>query len=75
MEHTIGDLGRELRQPGNPFANLSRRAVLRVQVNNLKSLVPDIEKTKPRLPRGALHLKDGFSLLRARDEYACRVSR
>lgn len=35
MEHVIEDLGSEIRQPSNLFANLSQRAILRAQVNFL----------------------------------------
>lgn len=43
MERTIGDLGQEIRQPSNPFANLARRALRRSQVNALKSMYPDLD--------------------------------
>ncbi|KAA1478538.1 hypothetical protein DENSPDRAFT_861874 [Dentipellis sp. KUC8613] len=36
MERLIGDLGQEIRQPSNPFANLSQRGLLCAQVNALK---------------------------------------
>ena len=37
MERAIGDLGSEIRQPSNPFMNLSERASLHCQINALKS--------------------------------------
>ncbi|VDC03551.1 unnamed protein product [Peniophora sp. CBMAI 1063] len=74
MERMIGDLGRELRQPGNPFANLTKRAVVRAQVNNLKSMIPNIEPVKPDIPRGAEYRDDGYVLLRKRDTCARAVS-
>ena len=36
MERTIGDLGREVKQPSNPYANLSSRGLRRSQLNALR---------------------------------------
>ena len=44
MERTIGNLGEEIRQPSNPFANLSQRGLRRSQVNALKAMIPDLEE-------------------------------
>ncbi|CDO71523.1 hypothetical protein BN946_scf184910.g22 [Trametes cinnabarina] len=78
IERAIGDLGGEIRQPSNPFANLSRRAVLRCQVNALQALLPDVFEsdltTSYKLPRGAEDLGDGFVLLRARERTAHHIS-
>ncbi|KIJ13970.1 hypothetical protein PAXINDRAFT_80092 [Paxillus involutus ATCC 200175] len=62
---TIGNLGQEIRQPSNPYANLSSRAVHRAQVNALKAMIPDLEPEGNSVPRGAQVLGDGFILLRA----------
>ncbi|KJA13176.1 hypothetical protein HYPSUDRAFT_151868 [Hypholoma sublateritium FD-334 SS-4] len=70
MERTIGNLGEEMRQPSNPYANLSQRGLLRCQVNALVAMIPDLEQTPPALPRGALDLGKGFALLRAQDRYS-----
>ncbi|KIJ95011.1 hypothetical protein K443DRAFT_109498 [Laccaria amethystina LaAM-08-1] len=43
MERTIGNLGEEIRQPSNPFANLSQRGLLRCQVNALTAMVPELK--------------------------------
>jgi hypothetical protein len=67
MERAIGDLGGEIRQPSNPYANLSQRAVRRCQVNALKAMIPDLEEPAKILPRGAQDLKDGYILLRAKE--------
>lgn len=67
MERAIGDLGREIKLPSNPFANLSQRAVLRCQVNVLKAILPELDEPKNLLPRGALNLHGGYVLLRARE--------
>ena len=66
MERTIGNLTQELRQPSNPFANLSQRALLRCQINALKNIIPDLEEPAS-LPRNAIDLSDGYILLRRRD--------
>ena len=66
MERTIGNLTQELRQPSNPFANLSQRALLRCQINALKNIIPDFEEPAG-LPRNAIDLGDGYILLRRRD--------
>ncbi|KAF7356061.1 hypothetical protein MVEN_00935900 [Mycena venus] len=68
MERTIGNLGEEMKQHSNPYANLSQRGVRRAQVNALKSLIPDIEPNN-ELPRGSEDLGHGYILLRAKDEY------
>ncbi|KAF7371531.1 hypothetical protein MVEN_00007900 [Mycena venus] len=68
MERTIGNLGEEMKQHSNPYANLSQRGVRRAQVNALKSLIPDIEPDD-ELPRGSEDLGHGYILLRAKDEY------
>ncbi|OJT06946.1 hypothetical protein TRAPUB_10052 [Trametes pubescens] len=68
MERHIGDIGGQVRLPSNPYANLSRRAMLRSQLNALKAMYPALEDNDPnRLPRGALDVGNGFVLLRARD--------
>lgn len=67
MERSIGNLGEEIKQPSNPYKNLSHRAVRRCQMNALKAMIPDLEPSKDRLPRGAKLLGDGYCLLRAKD--------
>jgi hypothetical protein len=70
MERTIGNLGEEIKQPSNPYANLSQRGVRRAQVNALKSLIPDLDHDIVKIPRGARDLGDGYILLRAKDRTA-----
>lgn len=71
MERTIGNLGQEIRQPSNPYANLSRRGVIRCQVNALTAMFPgQLTGAMPdkQLPRGAVDLGEGYALLRAQDQ-------
>jgi hypothetical protein len=70
LERTIGNLGEEIRQHSNPFANLSQRGIRRAQVNALKAMIPGVDTERSDdgyLPRGSKDLGDGFVLLRARE--------
>ncbi|KAH9851446.1 hypothetical protein C2E23DRAFT_869376 [Lenzites betulinus] len=70
IERLIGDLGSEIKQPSTPYANLSQRAIRRCQVNALKAMLPEIDRTRQladKIPRGAQTLGDGYILLCARD--------
>jgi hypothetical protein len=69
MERTIGNLGQEIRQPSNPYANLSQRGLLRSQINALKAMVPDLDSSDspPTIPRGGKDCSNGYILLRAKD--------
>ncbi|KAL7279560.1 hypothetical protein ACG7TL_005959 [Trametes sanguinea] len=77
MERLIGDLGSQIKQPSNPFANLSQRALRRCQENAIKALDPRLNQhghSRPGLhPRGACELGQGYVLLRARDRTARQV--
>jgi hypothetical protein len=46
MERTIGNLGEEIRQPSQPFANLAERGARRAQVNALIALLPNLAPEK-----------------------------
>jgi hypothetical protein len=70
LERTIGNLGEEIRQHSNPFANLSQRGIRRAQVNALKAMIPDLDVdglAEGVLPRGSKDLGNGYVLLRARE--------
>ena len=74
MERTIGDLGQEIRQPSNPFANLARRALRRSQVNALKSIYPNLDpKAGFHIPKSATNLGNGYIMLRPRDKYPAQI--
>ncbi|KAJ3505412.1 hypothetical protein NLJ89_g7431 [Agrocybe chaxingu] len=66
MERTIGNLGEEIRQPSNPFQNLSERGVRRAQVNALYATLPDLRNPE-NLPRVSEDLGNQFFLLGARE--------
>ncbi|OBZ66066.1 hypothetical protein A0H81_13935 [Grifola frondosa] len=73
MERTIGNLGEEIKQPSNPYANLSQRAVRRCQINLLKAAVPLLQDPEAHLPRGAFDLGNGSALLRGMDTAARHI--
>jgi hypothetical protein len=71
LERTIGNLGEEIKQPSDPFANLSQHGIWPACVNTLKVLIPDLASDKYdeySLPRGARDVGDGFVLLHAQEE-------
>ena len=67
MEQTIGNLTEEMKQPSLPFANLSQRGLRCAQVNALKAMIPELEKTEKN-PHGLKDLGEGYVLLGAKDE-------
>jgi len=73
MERTIGNLGEEIKQPSNPFANLSQRGIRRLQVNALKAMIPDLEPNSDSLPRNSNDIGDRYIFLRVRDASACLI--
>ena len=70
MERTIGNLGEEIKQPSNPFANLSQRGILRCQTNAFMAMFPSFRSLESNIPRGALDLGGDYVLLRAQDRYS-----
>jgi hypothetical protein len=75
LECTIGNLGEEIKQHSNPFANLSQCSIRHARVNALKAMIPDLEQTKAAedLPHRAMDLGDGYVLLHAQEEEACAL--
>ena len=76
LECTIGNLGEEITQHSNPFANLSQRGIRRARVNALMAIIPDLEgnrSSEADLPRGSIDLEHGYVLLRARDKHLERL--
>jgi hypothetical protein len=72
LENTIGNLGREVRQPSNAFSNLAERGLLRARQNALLAIIPELDSGN-HFPRGALQLGDGYCLLRAAERNECTV--
>ncbi|KIK80002.1 hypothetical protein PAXRUDRAFT_16026 [Paxillus rubicundulus Ve08.2h10] len=70
MEHTIGNLGQEIRQPSQPYANLAREGVRRCHVNTLISILPELDNHPTGLPYGSIDLKGGYALLRKHSKYS-----
>ncbi|RDB17057.1 hypothetical protein Hypma_001774 [Hypsizygus marmoreus] len=73
MERSIGNLTEEIKQDSTPYANLSRRAVERAELNALKAMVPGLDKDVAKdgaIPRGGIGLGNGYVLLRAMDSCA-----
>ncbi|TFK58392.1 hypothetical protein BDN72DRAFT_782146 [Pluteus cervinus] len=75
METLIGNLGKEVRQPGNPFSNISERGVLRTQMNVVHAMFPDLELIEPQKPpKNSLYVGEGYRLLRAKDKVIRHVT-
>ena len=66
MEHTIGNLGKEIQLHSDPYANLSQRIIDRSCINVLKIMVPNLVLNK-QIPSGALDIGSNYLLLRPRE--------
>ncbi len=67
MERSIGILVQQIKQPSNPYANLSEQGAQQAQMNALSAMIPQFAKPEKGLPYGAIDLHEGFVLLRAKD--------
>ena len=70
LKRTIGNLGEEIKQHSNPFANLSQHGIRRAQTNMLIAMIPGLPVDDPSEgyhPYGSIDLGDGFMLLHARE--------
>ena len=63
MERTIRNLGRKIRQPACPYANLSQEGVQCCKVNVLLAAMPELEPPLDGLPPMAVDLEGGYVLL------------
>lgn len=71
MERAIGELGKGIRQPSNPYGNLAQLAVQRAQINALKAICPELDSDLlPKTPRFARVLTNGYVLLRPCEQTA-----
>ncbi|KAJ3791857.1 hypothetical protein GGU11DRAFT_819152 [Lentinula aff. detonsa] len=68
MERTIGNLGEEVRQPSNPFRNLSERCKRRACVNALLAMCPELDYTVSTHARYSVDTGHGYILLHPRDK-------
>jgi hypothetical protein len=71
LKQTIRNLGEEIKQHSNPFANLSQHGIRRIRVNALKVLISDLDlEGSPHqpLPCSLKDLGGGFVLLCACEE-------
>jgi hypothetical protein len=74
METAIGNLGNEIRQDLDPYANISQRGLLRAQLNSIRSMMPHVLlNSETDVPRGGIDIHDGYVLLRACEEVAADV--
>ncbi|KAF8583438.1 hypothetical protein K439DRAFT_1647251 [Ramaria rubella] len=58
MEHTLSNLGEEIHQPLNPYANISECRLQQVQLNALKAMIPSLDKDSESVPQGSLNIGD-----------------
>ncbi|TFK59269.1 hypothetical protein BDN72DRAFT_749271, partial [Pluteus cervinus] len=68
LENMIGNLGREVRQPSNPFANLAERGLLRAQMGAAIAIDPTLAPPPPSLPRNSIPLTGDYILLTPRED-------
>ncbi|KAJ7741150.1 hypothetical protein DFH07DRAFT_751153 [Mycena maculata] len=73
LERTIGNIGEEIKQHSNAYANLAQRGKRRCQVNALKAMLPSLDSSRKGPPQGALDLQNGYILSPARDEFVQTV--
>ena len=45
MEHSIGDLTSQIKQPSKPYKNLSKHAVRQATVHALHAMIPTLDVT------------------------------
>ena len=75
IETAIGNLGNEIRQDRDPYANIAQRGILRAQMNSILAMFPHLGLDKPDLlPRGAKDLGHEYVLLRPCEDVARQVT-
>ncbi len=66
IETAIGNLGDEICQDYDPYANIAQQGVLCAQLNSILAMFPHLNLGKNgSLPRGVKDLGQGYTLLRA----------
>ena len=75
IETAIGNLGNEIRQDRDPYANIAQRGVLRTQINSILAMLPHLSLDKSNsLPRGAKDLGHDYIFLRPCEDIARQVT-
>jgi hypothetical protein len=75
METAIGNLGEEIRQDRDPYANISQRGILRAQLNAVSSMLPELSlKEGKKLSANSIDLGDGYTLRHPRDTVLRKIS-
>jgi hypothetical protein len=77
METAIGNLGDEIHQDKDPYANISQQGLLHAQINLLVAMMPDVllsEDKSGAIPHGSRDLGDGYVLLKACQPTAIDIS-
>ena len=72
IERIIGYFGFLLRQPSNPFRNLTAQARRVATINALVAMWPELDESK-KDPRGSICLGDGYLLLGPKDSNLHRL--
>jgi hypothetical protein len=67
MERIIGILGGLIKQPSNPFANLTEQAKKIAEINALIAIWPELDSAK-RDPHGSIDIGHGYILLGPKDD-------
>ena len=73
MERVIGHFGSLLKQPSNPFANITEQARKIAEINAIIAMWPDLEKVQTD-PMGSVDIGDGHLLLWPKDRKPYRLS-
>ena len=73
MERVIGIFGSLIKQPSNPFANLTEQAKKVAEINALVSIWPELEQLQSD-PRGSIDIGAGYLLLGPKDEEPYNLS-
>ncbi len=73
MERMIGDIGAQIHQPSNPYANLAQCGLRRCQVNTIRAIIPTLGEPHSQIPCGAAQLGNGYIFLTASERYAHKI--
>jgi hypothetical protein len=73
MERMIGHFGSLIKQPSNPFANLTEQAKKVAEINATIAMYPELEREK-KDPHGSIDIGNGFLLLGPKDQKPYRLA-